>query len=79
MKVVIEKKIKNAMQSGSNNSYYIIKPYLEENYRFNDIMTSWNGVNSPLSQIKIKFNTLDEAQRYAKKEGYQIVNSFLSK
>ncbi len=79
MKVVIEKKIKNAMQSGSHSSYYVIKPYLEENYRFNDIMTSWNGVNTTLSQIKIKFNTLDEAQRYAKKECYQIVNSFVNK
>lgn len=79
MKVVIEKKIKNAMQSGSNNSYYIIKPYLEENFRFSDIMTSWNGVNTTLSQIKIKFKTQDEARKYAQKEGYQIVNSFINK
>jgi hypothetical protein len=80
MKVIIEKKIKNAMQSGSNLSYYMIKPYIEENYRFSDMMTAWNGIKTTLSQIKIKFDTLDDAEKYAKKQGYEVIStSFINK
>ena len=74
MKYKIYKKSKSAMQSGLNNTKkWCLEPLSITPKRRNSIF-SWTGVNGAQDQIKILFNTLDEAVYFAKKNkvNYQV-------
>ena len=66
MKYKIYKKTKSAMQSGNKNS---LKWSLEPLYISEKKLSStfcWNSVEGTTEQIKVDFNTLDEAIFFAK-------------
>jgi len=71
MKVKIYKPSKNAMQSGKANSSQWVMEYELETPRVAEDKMGWVSAGDTLSQMKIKFDSKDEAIGFAKKEGFE--------
>ncbi len=63
---------KSAMQSGIPNSRKWILEYVSTGQRKTDPLMGWTSVNSTLGQVKLSFDTLEDAQAYAKKKGLVV-------
>ena len=57
---------KSAMQSGMGKTKSWIFEYVPQQKRKSDPLTGWVGAGSTEAQIKLKFDTLEEAVAYAK-------------
>ena len=63
----VYKKIPSATQSGKNKSdYWILEPVCSKNYTIDTLM-GWSGGRDIKQQIKLKFTSLNDLKRYAKK------------
>jgi len=63
----VYKKIPSATQSGKNKSdYWILEPVCSKNYT-TDTLMGWSGGRDIKQQIKLKFTSLNDLKRYAKK------------
>ncbi len=70
MQVRIYKPAKTAMQSGQGNTHeWILEP--EPSRKFIDPLMGWTGSRSTVQQIRLKFDTLEEAKAHAEKNGWQ--------
>ena len=75
MKVKIYKPTKNAMQSGKGNIKKWSLKYLDEDTRYVEPIMGWTGNKDPKSQLKLSFDTKEEAIAYAERNKleYQVV------
>ena len=63
---------KTAMQSGRSKTKNWIAEYISSESSEKDSLMGWNSSKDTKTQIKIFFNTLDEAVEWAKKNNYQF-------
>ena len=77
MKAKIYKPAKTAMQSGRAKYNKWVLKFLDKNNQLKDTMMGWNGGSSTVSQIELKFNTKEEAIRYAHKKNidYEVLET----
>lgn len=57
---------KNAMQSGQAKDEWLLE-YVPETPYFTDPLMGWTGMNGTLREIKLEFDTVEEAVAYAEK------------
>lgn len=76
MQVRIYKPIKNPMQSAYKDRKWLLESSVISG-RFFDKSLNTTGSSNPFSQIKLLFNTLEEAVNFAKNNNYnyQIIHS----
>jgi len=60
---------KTAMSSGTANTHYWVLEFAAEGARRKDAFTGWNSIDGTANQVKLKFDTLEEAQVYAAAHG----------
>ncbi|MBU6206278.1 MAG: ETC complex I subunit [Alphaproteobacteria bacterium] len=63
----IYQKPKNAMQSGRATSHDWYLDYERTSAQRPDVLTGWAGSGDTRQQIRLRFETLEEAQDYARK------------
>ena len=68
-KVRIYRPAKNAMQSGLGNSRHWIVEFEPTDRKEPDPLMGWNGSRDTLAQVKLTFESKDEAVAYAEREG----------
>ncbi|MEQ8664547.1 MAG: ETC complex I subunit [Rhodospirillales bacterium] len=68
-KVKIYRPAKNAMQSGRANTKRWLLEYEAERPKFIDPLMGWTGSDDTRNQIKLRFETSDEAVAYAQRKG----------
>ena len=71
MSLKIYKPTKTSMQSGRGTTKKWIAEYISESDNIKDSLMGWNSSLDTKSQIKLFFNTLEEAKTWAKKNNYQ--------
>lgn len=71
MDVRIYQPSKNAMQSGRGKTAYWLIEYELETARRPETLMGWVGSGDTNNQVRLKFSTLEEAQAFAKKEGWR--------
>lgn len=66
---------KSAMQSGRAQTRNWLLEFEQASQRRPDPLMGWSSAADTLNQIKLRFDTLDEAKAYAERHGldYQIV------
>lgn len=74
-KVIISRPAQNAMQSGkSNTKKWLVKFEAldtSSDPRFIENLMGWTGSSNTNSQLKLKFNSKDDAIKYAERNGYE--------
>ncbi len=60
------------MSSGTAKTNYWILEFAAEGERRKDAFTGWNSIDGTANQVKLKFDTLDEAQAYAAARGLAV-------
>ena len=63
---------KSAMSSGTAKSRHWILEFAAEGARRKDAYTGWNSIDGTANQVKLKFDTLEEAQAYAAAQGLAV-------
>jgi hypothetical protein len=78
-KARIYRPAKSAMQSGRANTQKWVLEYEQATPRRPDPLMGWISAGDTLNQIKLRFATLDEAERFAKERGieYDIIEPHL--
>ena len=71
MTIKIYKPSKSSMQSGKGNSKKWLAEYVSEIDTFRDHLMGWNSSIDTKSQIKIFFNTKEQAINWATKNKFQ--------
>lgn len=66
MDAKIYKPTKTAMQSGKNNTKTWVLEYLCENSKSIDPVMGWTSGSDTRAQLKLKFESQEEAEKYAK-------------
>ena len=69
------------MQSGVANQACWILEYIPQEAKLPDPIMGWAGSSDTKSQIKLKFDTLEEAENYASRKGieFQVLKNKVSK
>jgi hypothetical protein len=77
----IYKPVKTAMQSGKGNTKKWLLEYEAENSRTIDPIMGWVGNSDPKAQLKLRFASAAEAEKYAQahKIAYIIIQPKTSK
>ena len=70
MKVRIYRPAKTAMQSGEAGTVKWVLEFEPTEPRSRDPLTGWTGSADTRSQVRIKFDTLEEAIAYADRQGH---------
>ncbi len=67
---------KSAMQSGQGKTKVWLLEYAPEDARFLDPLMGWTGSDDMKSQVRLRFETREEAVAYAEKHGipYQVAD-----
>ena len=75
MKAKIYKPTKTAMQSGKANTDQWILEFEQQSARFIDPLMGWTGSADMGQQVRLKFNSQEEAIRFAEKHNiaYDII------
>ena len=63
----IYKPARSAMQSGSANTRRWVLEYISKGDRQIDNLMGWTGNKTTRGQVRLNFNTLEEAESYAKR------------
>jgi len=73
--VKIYKPAKNAMQSGRANVRRWVLEYAPADAQHNDGLMGWSGSHDTNRQLKLRFDTKDEAVAYAQRKGldYKVI------
>jgi hypothetical protein len=61
---------KTAMQSGRANTLRWVLEYEPATPREPDPLMGWASARDTLNQVRLKFDTLDEAKQFAEKKGF---------
>jgi hypothetical protein len=66
---------KNAMQSGRGNTHRWVLEYEPATPREPDPLMGWASARDTLNQVRLKFDTLEEAKQFAEKKSldYTVV------
>jgi hypothetical protein len=66
---------KSAMQSGRANTRKWVLEYEQATPRLPDPLMGWISAADTLNQVRLRFDTLEEAERFAKERGidYEII------
>jgi hypothetical protein len=66
---------KSAMQSGRANTQKWVLEYEQATPRLPDPLMGWISAADTLNQVRLRFDTLEEAERFAKERGidYEII------
>lgn len=72
MNAKIYQPAKSAMSSGTAKSRYWILEFVAEGARRKDAYTGWNSIDGTSNQVKLRFDTLEEAQTYAAAQGLVV-------
>ena len=62
---------KSAMQSGRANTLKWVLDYEQATPRRPDPLMGWISAGDTLNQIRLRFDSLDEAERYARERGIE--------
>jgi len=74
MKVLIFKPVKNAMQSGKlGNNKWLLKYIEQSKSRSTNNIMGWVSSDNTETQIKLKFNSKEDAVKYAIEQGYDYI------
>ncbi len=74
MKVLIFKPAKTTMQSGkAGTSKWLIKYIEQEKTRSTNNVMGWTSSDNTETQIKLKFNSKEEAIKYAMEQDYDYI------
>ncbi len=65
----IYKPARNAMQSGKGKSEAWVLEFEQETPRSADPLMGWTSTNETKTQVRLRFETLEEAEAYAQKNG----------
>ena len=71
MTIKIYKPSKTAMQSGFGNTKKWLAEYISHEETIKDNLMGWNSSSDTKSQIKVFFDTKEQAITWAKKNNYQ--------
>lgn len=71
MKVRIYKPAKNAMQSARGKSHQWVLEYEPISKRTPEPLMGWISSDDTLNQVKLKFDTAEDAVAYADKQGWE--------
>ena len=71
MTIKIYKPSKSSMQSGQRNTKKWLAEYISDSEQVKDTLMGWNSSLDTKSQIKVFFNTKEQAIKWAKKNNYQ--------
>ena len=69
MKARIYRPAKNAMQSGLGNVRKWVLEFASDARKRNDSLMGWSGGGKTVEQVRMKFDTCEEADDYAKRNG----------
>ena len=69
MPVRIYKPARNAMQSGKGKSQYWVLEHVADAPRERDPLMGWTSSSDTRQQVKLRFDTREEAIAYAEREG----------
>ncbi len=72
MTIKIYKPSKTAMQSGKAKTKLWLAEYISDVDETNDSLMGWNSSKDTQTQIKIFFDTKEQAIKWAKKNNYQF-------
>jgi GTP-binding protein EngB required for normal cell division len=73
MTIKIYKPSKSSMQSGLRNSKKWLAEYIQEKDKIKDTLMGWNSSFDTKEQIKIFFETKEQAIEWAKKNNEQFI------
>jgi hypothetical protein len=75
MAVRIYKPARNAMQSGKGKSVFWVLEHIADAPRERDPLMGWTSSGDTRQQVKLRFDTKEEAIAYAEREGlaYQVM------
>ncbi|NVJ69895.1 MAG: ETC complex I subunit [Alphaproteobacteria bacterium] len=75
MKARIYQPVKNAMQSGTANTHHWMLEFEPEAARHIDPLMGWTSSSDMRSQVRMKFETQEEAEAYAQRNGlpYEVL------
>lgn len=74
MKVKIFKPGKTPTQSGvKNTKFWLMQIIEEENSRWINSLTGWTSSNDTKNQLQFKFQTMEDAVKYAVDQGFEYV------
>lgn len=73
MKVKIYKPAKNAMQSGRAKTQGWVLEYESISTRKPESLMGWTQSGDTLNQVRLKFDSADDAARYAEKKGWEYM------
>ena len=71
MTIKIYKPSKSSMQSGQRNTKKWLAEYISDYAQVKDTLMGWNSSLDTKSQIKVFFETKEQAIEWAKKNNYQ--------
>ena len=71
MTIKIYKPSKSSMQSGQGNTKKWLAEYISDTEQTKDTLMGWNSSLDTKSQIKVFFNTKQQAIEWAQKNNYQ--------
>ena len=71
MTIKIYKPSKSSMQSGQRNTNKWLAEYISDSQQVKDTLMGWNSSLDTKSQIKVFFNTKQQAIEWAQKNNYQ--------
>jgi len=71
MKARIYKPSKSTMQSGRGKLGDWVVELESETAKHPEALMGWTSAGDTLSQIKVKFSTLKQAEKYAKEQGFE--------
>ncbi|MCP5362165.1 MAG: ETC complex I subunit [Hyphomicrobiales bacterium] len=72
MQVKIYRPARNAMQSGvANSQRWVLEPVATQNARFVEPLMGWTSSSDTTQQLRLKFNTSEEAIAFAKQNGWE--------
>jgi hypothetical protein len=72
-KARIYRPAKSAMQSGRGNMRKWVLDYEQATPRLPDPLMGWSSAADTLNQVRLRFDTLEEAERFAKARGIDYV------
>ncbi|HWT97984.1 MAG TPA: ETC complex I subunit [Terriglobales bacterium] len=73
MQARIYQPAKNAMQSGKAQTHHWVLDFAPAAARFADPLMGWTGSTDTQRQVRLKFETKEEAIAYAEKQGIPYV------
>lgn len=70
MQAIISKPTKSAMQSGDGNAKWQLSFVRQQGSRYREKLMARTTSNDMMNEVRIYFNTLEEAEKFAKEHNY---------